>query len=341
MLQRSGRITSLDRIDCSRQAFYHIGSPFEPTLDIETLYPRAAHELGLIVTLYDLIPLLYPDVHLSDPAVRAQYHARLGLVASADLVLAISKHTARDAMEHLGVPEERIRIVGAGVSSEFRPPASRDACFEAARRDLPWLEPGFILQVGAPDPRKNLARVIDAYAALPPALRGKHQLVIACALDEQAEHSLATVATRQGVGDRVRFAGFVSDELLVRLYQSCRLFVFASTYEGFGLPLAEAISCGSAVIAANTSSLVELVDDPAALCDPHDVRSIRDAMRRALEDPALIARPAATSARRWTWAGVAERVNEAYEDAVRRRGARTPGTPRFGTHPAVAPACPG
>lgn len=324
----TGRVTYSDRVAGARGGVYHIASPIEH-VPLEGLMPRYIHTHGMrvVVTLYDLIPKLFPDVYLSNPAALAWYGLRLEIVRRADRILAISEATARDAIAELGVPQERVVVVGAGVSARFRPPTSRERVLQELQLRMPWLEGGFVLYTGGIEPRKNIDRLLDAYAGLPRSLRERNQLVIVCRVDPSELAAMRSRLRKLGIADRVHFPGFVQDSELVNLYQACELFVFPSLYEGFGLPVAEAIACGAPVISSNTSSLPELVRDSEALFDPHDEASIRAALERSLTDEALLERLRAVELDpRYRWSGVADRTATVYEELLaqpkRTRGRR-------------------
>ena len=123
-LTHSGRLRFAEPLPSA--AIYHVGSPIDVAVPLNRLWPpRARPAMHLIVTLYDLIPLLFPDVYLGDPLTRLKYQTRIELVRRADQILAISEATATDAVEQLGIPSERVTNVGAGVSDRFRPAADR------------------------------------------------------------------------------------------------------------------------------------------------------------------------------------------------------------------------
>jgi glycosyltransferase involved in cell wall biosynthesis len=315
-LVATGRMMFNDDIDGSQARIYHVGSPFE-YVPIDRLWPPAARSSGmrLAVTLYDLIPDLFPEIYLTNPGVLAWYKTRLGLVRRADRVLAISQATAQDAVERLGLPPEKVAVVGAGVSDRFRPPADREAALADLRETLPQIEPGFVLYTGGIEPRKNIDRLLEAYAGLPQALRERHQLVVVCRVLPAERAVLERSLRRLGIASRVLFPGFVGDAELLLLYQAAELFVFPSLYEGYGLPVAEAMACGSPVIASRSSSLVELVRDEEALFDPLESGSIGASLERCLADESLRARlRERRPGERHTWDAVAERTADVYED---------------------------
>ena len=298
---------------------YHIMSPFEPPTAIDVMWPGWARDsrVATVVTLYDLIPLIFSDQYLVDPAMRAFYTARLQLIRHADGVLALSKDTAEDAVERLRVSPDRVHVIHAGTSEHFAGMyASAAAAWAHLSRHLKSVRPGFLLNVGGADFRKNMEGLIAGYGRLPAALRARHQLVIA---PGQAE-LLCGAAERAGLGpDELVLTGRVSDFDLGALYRACGLFVFPSFYEGFGLPMLEAMSCGAAVAASATTTGPEVLGDLEGTFEPHDPDSIAACLAGILSSPDALDRLRARSRRRvgeYTWERVAEASIEAYERAV-------------------------
>ena len=326
-LAATGKVTFTDRADAEEASVYHVGSPFE-FIPLDRIWPRFAHRTGmrLAVTLYDLIPAIFPEIYLANPEVNVWYRTRLGLIRRADRVLAISQATATDAIERLGLSEERVVVAGAGVSERFHPAPNREVVFSALRERLPWLGDRYVLYTGGIEPRKNIDRLLEAYAGLPEQLRTEHQLVIVCRVQPSERALIDAQLRRLGVTGQVRFPGYVPDDDLLRLYQAAEIFVFPALYEGFGLPIAEAMACGTPVIASRSSSLTELVQDEEALFEPRETGSIRAALERVLTDGGLREHLRARKLdERHTWRGVAARTAEAYQDLIStgRRPVRT------------------
>src|SRR3954451_10728397 len=301
---------------------YHVMSPFEAELDLEEIWPRWSCDSRLVVTLYDLIPLIMRDRYNAEWGYMATaWIARLGLLGSAQQILTISQRTAADAMEHLNVPEERITVIDSGVSDRFSSLVkSREEADSILRTALPKVRPGFLLYVGGVDYRKNLEGAIRGYAELPAPMRDAHQLVIACNLASHLRFSLWVFARRLGIepGNLV-LTGFVSDRDLAALYRSCELFVFPSLYEGAGLPILEAMTCDAPVAASNASAMPELLGDLEATFDPANPADIARCIRQVLETPGELGRLRERSRRRvelYTWERVAERTLEGYERAL-------------------------
>jgi glycosyltransferase involved in cell wall biosynthesis len=317
-------------------AIYHVMSPFELQRTLDEIWPQWARgpRVRTVVTLYDVIPLVFPDHYLRHPAIRTRYETRAELVRVADHVLAISRRTADDAIERLDLDPDRVTVIDAGATEKFcRMYGSVDAAWRALDEQLPSVKPGFMLYVAGFEFRKNLERLIRAYGMLSPEQRASHQLVIACRMLPAEMAILHEWAAEALVEDeRLVVTGYVSDAILGALYRACHLFLFASIYEGSGLPILEAMSCGAPVIASHTSTAQELLGNLEATFDPYDPASIATAIANALASGTMLDALADRSRRRvavYTWDRVAERSEEAYKrvlvDATaagRRRRAR-------------------
>ena len=148
------------------------------------------------------------------------------------------------------------------------------------------LPPAFMLFVGALEPRKNISRLVQAYARLPSALRREVHFVIAGGrgwLNEEVR----TLVTRLGLNDHVHFIGYVSEQDLPALYSMATIFAYPSLYEGFGLPVIEAMQCGVPVLTANVSALPEVAGDAAVCVSPTNIEEIAAGLCSLLEDSAL------------------------------------------------------
>jgi glycosyltransferase involved in cell wall biosynthesis len=317
-------------------AIYHVASPMDLTASLDDIWPSWARSprVRTVVTLYDFIPLLFRDRYLDpQPVSRAAYFARLGLLRRADHALAISEQTARDAVEHLGIPASRITVIDCGVSERFSSlVGSREEAEDTLRRAFPRLREGFVLYVGGDDPRKNMLGAIDGYARMSEGMRRSHQLVITCKLSDARRDELTAYAVERGI-DRndVLFTGFVSDAQLAALYRSCALFLFPSLYEGAGLPILEAMSCGAPVAASGTSSIPEILGDLDATFDPADPADLASCLERVLDSPAELESLRERSRKRveiYTWKRVAERTLEGYERSLAGPGRPAKSRPR-------------
>jgi glycosyltransferase involved in cell wall biosynthesis len=318
--------------DMAVPSLYHVASPMELTTPLEEVWPDWAQspDVRTVVTLYDLIPLRFRDRYLDPlPITRAAYFSRLGLLRRADHLLAISQQTARDAEELLGIPERRITVIGCGVSERFGSLIGSSNEAQAVLSEaLSEVRDGFVLYVGGDDPRKNLQGAIDGFALVSPEMRRAHQLVIACKMSDERIDEFAAHAAAQGIDPSdVVFTGFVSDRELAALYRSCSLFLFPSLYEGAGLPILEAMSCGAPVVASATSSIPEILGDLEGTFDPADPRDLASCLERVLTDPGLLDRLRERSAERvrlYTWDRVAELTLQGYDRALGSPSRPTP-----------------
>lgn len=276
-LVASGKVRFSDEIDWAVADVLHVASPYELSVPIRRILPDAFRG-RLVVTLFDLISEVLADPYLSDPGLRRRYRARHELVRQADLVLAISRSTARDAVRFLGFPREttsgneRLRVVPLAPAAAFRPGSS-------AR------EP-FVLYTGGTDHRKNVEGLLDGWGRVPAAVRRNWKLVLACSVKPSERNHYEVTAERLGFADDLRITGWLPEPELVRLTQTASLVVWPSLYEGFGLPIAEALACHTPVIGASTSSTPELLPEDA-LFDPSDPDSIATAISTALDDDAV------------------------------------------------------
>ncbi len=299
----------------------HVSSLFEGIgHDAVTSVGLAEPDVATAVTLYDLIPLLNAETYLADGRVRRWYLRKLESLLRADLLMAISPASAREAVSLLGLPEARVRVIGCGVDPAFRPlpPWSRDDALLSLRYGLTRK---VILYAGGGDPRKNLVALLDAFSRLEPGLRARHQIAVVGELWAKETAALLARAAELGLqADELRLLGYVSDADLVALYALCEVFVFPSLHEGFGLPAAEAMACGAPVICSNTGSLPEIIGLPEALFDPNDPADIARCLRAVLISERFRASLRAhgeARGRSFSWDVVAGRAIDALEACSR------------------------
>ena len=270
------------------------------------LLPRLA-AIPSVFTLYDLTHHFYPETQ----ARLNRLYLKLMLprfLQQAQEVIAISESTRRAAIDLYHLPPDRIQTIPLGVSSHFRPvdPAAVRAKYHLPER--------FMLYVGTIEPRKNLTTLLEALpSATPPA-----PLVIAGKRGWLAERFFAQLKAR-GRQEQVLLPGYIPDADLPGLYSAARLFVFPSLYEGFGLPVLEAMACGTPVVCSNTSSLPEVAAEAALLVNPRDARALRLALERLWQDDVLHAELGAAGLARaagFSWERTAQATLAVYERSV-------------------------
>jgi glycosyltransferase involved in cell wall biosynthesis len=248
--------------------------------------PPLSSRKRLVVTIYDLSFMVHPEFHI-DVNVQHCLAGTRAALERADAILAISEHTRRDLVDRLGARPERIIVTPLAHDPTYRPVTDALQLASVQRRyDLPER---FVLFVGTLEPRKNLMRLVHAYANLPAPLRRDVSLVIAGGAGWLSE-SLRREVAHRGLVDRVRFIGYVRDEDMASLYSLATVFVYPSLYEGFGLPVLEAMACGVPVLTSNVSSLPEVAGGAAVLVTPTDVDAITDGLTQLLDDGALAAK---------------------------------------------------
>lgn len=244
-------------------------------------------DLRIASVIHDFIPFLWPESYLTNPRLSADFHRRLGTIRDHDLLLANSEATRDDALRLLGLAEGRVASISGGCDAVLFGPDRRSPMppESGAVLDGLGIDRGFVLCIAAGDERKNVRGLIDAFALLPFGLRSTHQLVIACDLDPTSRSRFLLHAEGRGVAADLVLTGEVSDPHLLVLYQRCAAFAFPSHYEGLGLPLLEAMSCGAAVVAGRNSSQIEVVGDAGRLSDSRDPRDVAARLEEILSDP--------------------------------------------------------
>jgi glycosyltransferase involved in cell wall biosynthesis len=310
----------------------HLSSVFELEVPVRTFWPReaAANRLYTAVTLYDLIPDVFPGWYLEDPGLRRRWRCCREVVRAADAVLTLSESARQDAIGMLGLPEQRVAVIGSGTSPVFRPPESRQAAFQLAKKwvaqeGVGELEEGFVIYNGAFNRHKNVDGLVEGYASMSPELTARHQLVIVCHAPPLTRNHYLVMAKELGLEGRVLVTGFVPEEVLVSLHQSADLGVFPSMYEGYGLPVIESMGCGTPNIVADNSSLRELLPREARF-EPEDPFAIGTAISRALTDRAFRKRLIALATREPpSWAAVADKAAAVFDELCGRSPERRPG----------------
>ncbi len=258
--------------------------------------------------LYDLIPLVFPEQCLFDKTYKEDYQNSLKFIKNLDLLLAISQSAKEDAIRLLGIPEEKIAVIYAGIDEEFRKLPMVKVEKLKKKYDITG---GFILFAGGIDFKKNITGLIRAYSKMKKVYIKKYQLVIVGKAAQDVINLYMETAREYGVEDRVICTGFIPKEDLIVLYNITDIMVFPSFYEGFGLPVIEAMACGARVITSDCSSLAEIAKGYATLVNPKKERSITKGMEYVLEhivETMNMAEKAITYARGFTWKKVAQRT---------------------------------
>jgi glycosyltransferase involved in cell wall biosynthesis len=265
-----------------------------------------------VVTVHDLNYLVHPETHFGMRSLGMRLLVPLA-VRRAHRVIVPSQSTRRDLVDRLGARDAGIDVVPEGVG---QPPTAATRISGDAASGVRTPDRPLVLSVSAKRPHKNLMRLIGALHRIPADRRPR---LVLPGYPTPHEAELREHARRLGVDDDVRFLGWVDTEALEELYASADCFVFPSLYEGFGLPVLEAMARGVPVATSGRASLKEVAGDAALLFDPEDEESIAEAIERILTDRALAERLRTAGlerARRFSWTAAAEGTVASYRRAL-------------------------
>ena len=270
-----------------------------------------------VVTTHDTIHLLYTEFL---PSTLAFFYAQRMIrrsLSRGDRIIAVSQNTKTDLMDYFKVDGRKIRVVYSGVTDRYRQELSEAEIST-------WLEEfdierPYLLFVGNPKPHKNLDNVVKAYARSLEIFDYEADLV--CVGDREGmEFKVRQRADQLGLGNRIRLVGHVPEEALPALYQGATLFVFPTLYEGFGLPVVEAMASGVPVITSKTSALREIAEGYGHLVNPLDVEEIAKAIAQCMADPShreALTKLGLRRADDFRWPRTAEHTLEVYQAALK------------------------
>jgi glycosyltransferase involved in cell wall biosynthesis len=264
------------RLDASRYDVFH--SPFFPLPSRKLMgsVPR-------VQTIYDLIACRRPD-WMPEGIVRLMHRVLSGIDPERDWVTCISEFTRQEFCEYTGMSPDRVFVTPLAAACHFRP-VEDSAVIDVVRKKYGIPDGDYFLSLGALQPRKNFTRVISSFLQL---VRQQStadlNLVIVGEKAWLYEELLSSVTDLGELRDRLIFTGFIDDQDLSAMYSGAKAFIFVSLYEGFGLPVLEAMQCGTPVIASNTTAVPEVVGDAGLLVDPGDTDELSNAMLSLLQD---------------------------------------------------------
>lgn len=302
----------------------HIASLFEGAQDDANFsIEESPHSPPVAVTLYDLIPLLNKQAYLGADWAHAWYMDRVEKLKKARLLLAISEHARQEAIEALGIDPNRIVNISSAVSDFFHPRPFTEQQRALLERRF-GLVGNYVMYSGAMESRKNVDRLVEAFALLPANIKETFRLVISGKVSPDQREKLQSQARGLGMEDRLVLTGYVTDAELIALYGGCTLYVFPSLHEGFGLPALEAMACGVPSIGSNTTSVPEVIGRPDALFDPTNVAEMAMVMARGISDiefNASLRAHAPIQAAKFSWDESARRALDAFDGIHRPRNA--------------------
>jgi alpha-1,3-rhamnosyl/mannosyltransferase len=269
----------------------------------------------VIATVMDLIPQLHPE-WIKQDLRRVKSWLFTQSIRKADHIITISEHSKRDMVEYLGMDPDRISVTPLGVDPVYF------ERIETSQREAVLakyaLKPGFFLFIGTLQPRKNLPRVLEAFQALPDEFRKAHPLIVVGRDGWNNEDLIPQLKALEQAGEG-KWLSYLPQTEVFALLQSAGALVFASLYEGFGLPVIEAFAAQCPVIASNTTSLPEVTGDAAWSVDPLDAHSITQAMQDVVNQPELRAEKiekGLVRARHYSWQACARKTLAVYEKVL-------------------------
>jgi glycosyltransferase involved in cell wall biosynthesis len=262
-----------------------------------------------VVTIHDIKPLLFPELRSKTNLTSRIESWLIGdRWAKIDQVITISEHSRKDILARFPLRPDQVSVTPMGFdAARFRPGT------------VPSEGKPYVLCVAGSDPTKNVGCLVDAYGRMPAAMRREVDLVLAGDVCKRAD--IRESVRKLGLESHCKLLGILPDQDLIRLYQQAMLFVFPSLYEGFGLPVLEAMACGIPVICSNTSSLPEVVGETAVMIDPRNADQLAAALGELLRSPARrqeLATKALARAKEFTWERTAVETVAAYRRASER-----------------------
>ncbi len=288
-------------------ARHPVDALFVPSHVVPPIHPRAT-----VVTIHDLGYLHEPQAHTDSSRRYLEWSTRWS-VKAARRIIAISEATKQDLVTSCGVAAEKIKVVYHGVDERFRP-----ADQAQIRRVRTWLgiDGPFILYVGTIQPRKNLVRLIEAFEIIADR-RPDLTLVLAGKLGWKTDE-ITAAARNSRHSKRILLPGHVADEMLPSLYSAAEVFTLPSLYEGFGMPVIEAMACGTPCVVSDRGSLSEVAGDVAIVVDPLDVTAIATSIITLLNGEVHSRRVEAGIARAssFSWSNAGEKTMQAICDAL-------------------------
>lgn len=272
-----------------------------------------------VCTVHDLAFRSYPET--VNKRTRMLLQRQLGrTLKRADAIVVVSEFTKKELLRYYPwVDDDKISVVYNGVDHSFFYPREYSAKSRSTLDRLGLEKDSFFFYLGTIEPRKNLARMIESYAVYVKRMRSEEKAVFPLVLGGKRGWYYDEILNKSGelgISELVRFVGYLDRSEMAELYSHCAAFVFPSLYEGFGIPVAEAMSCGAPVITSSVSSLPEVGGDAALYCDPLDVNSMAETFCRVATEPEtvrLCKEKGLAYAKRFTWENAAKDLRRVYE----------------------------
>lgn len=282
------------------------------------LIPFRKKGFSTIATIHDLVAFLFPETVPKKYSLYMKFIIR-NVVKYSNKIIVDANSTKADLIRLFKVSEDKISVIYGGVSRKFYPGDELSVKEIKLRLNLP---DNFILHVGNLEPRKNFKGIIDAFYSILQQKKFKGLKLVLTGQKGWLYKGILKNIEKKGIMDSITFTGYVDSEDLPALYSAARLFIFPSYYEGFGLPVLEAMACGTPVITSNVSSLPEVAGDSAILVDPTNTDEIADSIERLLEDEDLrqiFIKKGLERAKHFFWEKTAKELLNVYEEVYNLR----------------------
>jgi glycosyltransferase involved in cell wall biosynthesis len=266
-----------------------------------------------VVTVHDITPIDYPDYLVPEYVLWYRFMIPR-LLKGVQRIIAVSNYTKQKIVELIGIEEEKIEVIPNGVDKKYwmTSPDSESNSI----RSLGLYSSRYLLYVGSLQPRKNLSRLLQAWGLIQNEVPEDIWLVVAGAEGKKEVFSQLKLSV---IPPRVQFTGYVSDDILPIMYRKALGFVFVSLYEGFGLPILEAMASGTPVLASNLTAIPEVAGNAALLVDPYKTEEIADGLLKLIMDDSLRTRlqqKGLEQAKLFSWEKTAEKTWKVLEENI-------------------------
>ena len=283
----------------------------------EVYYLTMPQNIKTIVTLHDLIPMLFPKWCFDNELAKKWYISRLEKIKKCSKIITISNSAKEDIIKILRVPEDQVVVVYGGLDSRFKV-ISKENIEKVLKKYK--IQGRYLLSVGAPSRHKNMPRVFSAFKDyILQSGDSSLKLVVVCKLLPFEEEVWNKEKLKLGIKDNVVFTNFVSDQEMPAIYSGAEALLFPSLYEGFGLPILEAMACGIPVITSNVSSMPEVAGAAAVYVNPESTEEITKAIREVIENKKLrgvLVKKGMEQAKKFTWEEAARKTLRVYKSVL-------------------------
>jgi glycosyltransferase involved in cell wall biosynthesis len=273
----------------------------------------------MVVTIHDMIAVMFPEIWPGISGFRIRNYIKYSS-QRADIIITISSWVKKDIVRILNVPKDKVKVIYCGINKKLFK-SIPDLSLQRLVKRKYGIRKNFILTVGPLGTRKNHDRLIDAYSILPEYIREDYQLIIT-GEKKGTYNNLLKKASKSCLVDDIVFTGFIPEKEMPMVINAASLFVFPSLYEGFGIPLLEAMACGTPLSASNVSSIPEVVGGAALLFDPYNINEMANVIDRAITDKDLrqkLVQRGFERIKKYSWENTAKEVLGVFEEVYNNR----------------------